>query len=103
MAYHVYIMSSPSRTLYTGVTNDIVRRVHEHKGGAPVSFTGRYRIRHLVYLEETDDVREAIAREKQLKGWTRSKKIAVIESSNPEWRDLGEDWAEDRDSSLRSE
>ncbi|HUY19214.1 MAG TPA: GIY-YIG nuclease family protein [Candidatus Binataceae bacterium] len=103
MAYYVYIMSSPSRTLYTGVTKDIVRRVHEHQGGASGSFTGRYRIRHLVYLEETAGVREAIAREKQLKGWTRSKKIAVIESSNPAWRDLGEDWAKERDSSLRSE
>lgn len=84
----MYIMSSPSRTLYTGVTNDIVRRVHEHKDGAPGSFAARYRTRDLVYLEQTDDVREAIAREKQIKGWLRSRKIDLIEQSNPGWCDL---------------
>ncbi|HWJ39493.1 MAG TPA: GIY-YIG nuclease family protein [Candidatus Limnocylindrales bacterium] len=86
--YYVYIMSSPSRTLYTGVTNDLERRVNEHKSGAVSGFTKRYRIDRLVYFQETNDVAAAIAAEKQIKGLLRPKKIALIEEENPTWRDL---------------
>jgi putative endonuclease len=87
-SYYVYIMSSPSRTLYTGVTNDLERRVNEHKNGAVSGFTKRYKIDRLVYFQETDDVGAAIAAEKQIKGSLRPKKIALIEQENPTWRDL---------------
>jgi putative endonuclease len=87
-SYYVYLMSSPSRTLYAGVTNDLERRVREHKNGAFDSFTKRYRINRLVYFQETNDIAAAIAAEKQLKGMSRSKKIALIENENPEWQDL---------------
>jgi putative endonuclease len=87
-SYYVYIMSSPSRTLYTGVTNDLERRVNEHKSGAIAGFTKRYKIDNLVYFQETNDVSAAIAAEKQIKGLLRPKKIALIEEENPTWRDL---------------
>jgi putative endonuclease len=74
------------------VTNDLIRRVYEHKQGIGSTFTSKYRISRLVYYETCADVREAIAREKQIKGWLRSKKIALIESANPEWNDLSEGW-----------
>jgi len=90
--YFVYVMTNRSGTLYTGVTNDLARRVHEHKQGFGSAFTSKYRIRHLIYYEECSDARDAIAREKQIKGWRRSKKIALIEDVSPEWRDLSEDW-----------
>lgn len=91
--YLVYIMTNKSKTLYTGVTNDLERRVFEHRNHEIEGFTKKYRIAKLVYYEATNDVREAIAREKQIKGWLRKKKIALIESLNPKWRDLSEDWA----------
>ena len=81
-------MSSLSRTLYTGVTNDLERRVNEHKSGAVPGFTKRYRIDRLVYFQETSDVAAAIAAEKQIKGLIRPKKIALIEEENPMWLDL---------------
>ena len=81
-------MSSPSRTLYTGVTNDLERRVNEHKNGMFDGFTKRYRVNRLVYFQETNDVNAAIAAEKQIKGLSRSKKIALIEGENPTWQDL---------------
>jgi putative endonuclease len=87
-SYCVYIMSSPSRTLYTGVTNDLERRVNEHKSGAVAGFTKRYKIDRLVYSQETNDVSATIAAEKQIKGLLRPKKIALIEEENPTWRDL---------------
>jgi len=87
-SYYVYIMSSPSRTLYTGITNDLERRVHEHKSGTVPGFTTRYRIDSLVYFQETSDVAEAIAAEKRIKGLLRPKKIALIEEENPTGRDL---------------
>ena len=90
--FYVYIMANRSRTLYTGVTNSLERRVFEHKQKLVPGFTRKYDITRLVYWEETFDIREAIAREKQIKGWRRSKKIALIESLNPEWRDLSDDW-----------
>jgi putative endonuclease len=99
--YYVYIMTNRSKTLYTGITNNLERRVFEHKHHLVEGFTERYNITKLVYYEETDDVREAISREKQIKGWLRRKKIALIESVNPTWNDLSENWTGDS-SSLRS-
>ena len=74
------------------MTNNLMRRVDEHKRKAVPGFTQRYNINRLVFFEETGDVRAAIAREKQIKGWSRAKKIALIESMNQEWKDLSEDW-----------
>jgi len=90
--YYVYIMTNRSRTLYTGVTNDLERRVHEHKHKLIPGFTRRYNIDRLLYFEETEDVWAALAREKQIKGWSRAKKIALIESANPRWSDLSAGW-----------
>ena len=90
--YYVYILSNKSKTLYTGITNNLQRRVFEHKSKKIKGFTSRYNITRLVYYETTIDVKSAIAREKQIKGWVRKKKIALIESMNPEWRDLSEGW-----------
>jgi putative endonuclease len=92
--YYVYIMTNRSRTLYTGVTNDLRRRVQEHKEKLVPGFTQKYNITQLVYYEETPDVRAAIAREKQIKSWLRAKKVALIESVNPGWRDLGDECEE---------
>jgi putative endonuclease len=90
--YYVYIMANRSRTLYTGVTNDLQRRVYQHKHKLIEGFTSKYNITHLVYYEATPDIRSAIAREKQIKGWLRARKVSLIESANPEWRDLSEAW-----------
>jgi putative endonuclease len=87
-SFFVYIATNASRTLYTGVTNDLRRRMFQHREGTVPGFTARYRIRRLVYFETTSDVRAAIAREKQIKGWLRKKKIALVESVNPGWDDL---------------
>ena len=92
--YYIYILTNYSKTLYTGVTNNLIRRVYEHKQKLIAGFTQKYNINRLVYYEETSDVREAIAREKQIKGWLRAKKIALIESMNPEWHDLSAGWYE---------
>lgn len=93
MAQHyVYIMASLSRVLYTGVTSDLHRRVWEHKEKQLEGFTKRYNVTRLVYYEETSDVRVAIEREKQIKGWTRAKKVALLESVNSGWSDLSEGW-----------
>jgi putative endonuclease len=91
--YYVYIMTNYlGRTLYTGVTNDIARRVLEHRTAPRSTFTGKYKITRLIYVEETDDVREAIQREKQIKTWSRSKKLALIATLNPTWEDLTAGW-----------
>ena len=90
--YYVYIMTNRSRTLYTGITSDLQRRVYEHKNKLINGFTKKYSITKLVYFEATNEVNSAIAREKQIKGWLRKKKIALIESMNPEWKDLSEEW-----------
>ncbi len=87
--YHVYIMASISRRLYVGVTNNLERRLEEHRRGMASEFTRKYKLKKLVYGEEYSDPREAIAREKQIKSWRREKKITLIESQNPKWRDLG--------------
>ena len=86
--YWVYIMSSLSRTVYTGVTNDLERPVAEHKERRLGSFTARYNIGRLVYFEEFDDINQAIARESEIKRMARRTKIRFMESSNPQWRDL---------------
>jgi putative endonuclease len=86
--YYVYIMSCLSRTLYTGVTNNLERRVAEHKEGRPGSFTARYNINRLVYFEEFDDINQAISRESEIKQMARRTKVTLIESINPQWRDL---------------
>ncbi len=90
MSYYVYILSSATNySVYIGVTNDLIRRVYEHRHEAdPNSFTAQYQIHKLVYFEETTDIRAALEREKQLKGWRRSKKNALIETMNPQWKDL---------------
>ena len=90
--YYVYIMTNKSRTLYTGVTNNLIRRVHEHKNKLVPGFTSKYNIQFLVYYEAGNDINAAIAREKQIKGWLRSKKIALIDSMNPQWKDLSAEW-----------
>ncbi len=87
--YYVYIMASHKNgTLYIGVTNDLLRRVHQHKKGLIVGFTKRYGIKQLVYYETTPNIQSAIEKEKQLKKWKRAWKIKLIEDSNPEWTDL---------------
>ena len=86
--YFVYILSSLTKTLYIGMTNDLKKRVWQHKDEFVEGFTKQYKIKKLVYFEMTNDVLSAIAREKQIKKWRREKKIALIESTNPQWRDL---------------
>ena len=88
--YHVYIMTNNSGTLYIGVSGDIRRRVYEHKHGLTGGFTGRYKLTRLVYVESTTDPRAAVERERQIKGWLRRRKIELIASQNPEWKDLSE-------------
>ena len=96
--FWVYIMSSRSRVLYTGVTNDLGRRVNEHRQGLIAGFTHRYRITRLVHFEAYADIRDAIAREKQIKGWLRSRKVKLIEEGNPTWDDLAKGWSQNRNS-----
>jgi putative endonuclease len=101
----VYIMSSKTRRLYVGVTNDLVRRVWEHRTGVVPGFTRKYGVKELVYYEQIDAPATAIGREKQVKDYARSKKLALIASLNPKWRDLAEHWYPDvlpADFSLRS-
>ena len=86
--FFVYILASKSRTLYIGVTNDLRFRVQQHRQGTADSFTGRYRVQRLVYFERHPYIHDAIAREKQLKGWRRQRKIELIEQTNPTWEDL---------------
>jgi len=90
--YYVYVMTNRSKTLYVGVTNNIARRVYEHKHMLCAGFTRRYLTDRLVYYEATNDVEGAIQREKQIKGWVRRRKIALIESVNSTWRDLSDDF-----------
>jgi putative endonuclease len=90
--YFVYILASRSRRLYIGVTNDLHRRVWQHRTGHIGGFTSAYRINSLVHFEITPDVRSAIEREKELKGWRREKKLALIEEQNAGWHDLATDW-----------
>ena len=100
--YYVYIMTNKSRTLYTGVTNDLERRVYEHKHKLVPGFTSKYNITRLAWYESFANVEEAIESEKRIKGWRRSKKITLIESKNPDWEDLSRGWYAEGDPSLRS-
>ena len=93
--YYIYIVSSLSGTLYTGVTSNIEHRVYQHKHKLINGFTKKYNVDRLVYFEETTEINAAIAREKEIKGWRRSKKIALIKSLNPKWEDLAADWFEE--------
>ena len=106
--YWVYIMINNSGTLYTGVTGNLPRRVYEHRQRLVPGFAARYKIDQLIYAESFSQVRDAIAREKQIKAWRRSHKVALIDSANPEWNDLGEEWFGlkdilDQDSSTQSD
>jgi putative endonuclease len=92
--YFVYIMSSQTRVLYIGVTNSLEARVQQHKAGVGSAFTAKYRVKHLVHYEETSDVNAALERERHLKGWTRARKVALIEEINPTWLDLSEGWSD---------
>jgi putative endonuclease len=88
-AYYVYILASRRNgTLYVGVTNNLIRRVFEHKRGIASSFTRKYHVHRLVHFEQTGDVEAALIREKQLKKWNRKWKLQLIERENPDWRDL---------------
>ena len=106
--YFAYILASRSRNLYTGLTNNLFRRVFEHKQKSVKGFTAKYRVHRLVYFESFQDVRDAIRCEKQIKSWRREKKVALIQASNPTWEDLAASWFptpafEKADSSLCSE
>jgi putative endonuclease len=92
--YFVYIMTNRSKTLYTGVTDSLIRRVHEHKLGIGSKFTSKYKLDRLVYFERFEDIHNAIEREKRIKGWLRIKKIGLIVSVNPAWKDLSQEWYE---------
>lgn len=85
-------MTNKSKTLYVGITNNLERRVYEHKNKLIKGFTNKYNINKLVYYETFDNAGDAIKREKQIKGWLRIKKIELIESINPEWKNLSDDW-----------
>ena len=90
-SYYVYLMASRRRgTLYVGVTNDLAKRVCQHKQGSIEGFTKRYGVKTLVWYEQTDSIESAIVREKQIKKWKRDWKIELIESGNPQWKDLYE-------------
>jgi putative endonuclease len=104
-AMYVYVLASRTRRLYVGVTNDLVRRVWQHRSGGIPGFTKKYSVVRLVYFESFDDPTVAIRREKQLKSWARVKKLALVESMNPVWTDYAEHWfanARRADPSLRS-
>ncbi len=107
--YYVHIMASSSGTLYTGITNNVRRRCAQHKAGEGSEFTHKYVVDRLAYFERFRYVLNAIAREKEIKGWRRSKKVSLIVSMNPHWRDLSRDFGREfepaaagRDASLRS-
>ncbi len=92
-AYYVYILTNKSnQVMYIGVTNDLYRRLYEHKNGLVEGFTKKYRVHKLVYFEQTNDIYSALAREKELKGWRRARKNALVETLNPQWSDLSEQW-----------
>ena len=90
--YYVYIMTNKSGTLYVGLTNNLKERVRQHKNKLVEGFTRKYNIDRLAYFETFSDINSAIAREKTIKGWLRKKKLNLINSINPHWRDLSEDW-----------
>lgn len=93
--FFVYIPASPSRTLYVGVTGDLERRVYEHKLKLVPGFTAKYGVTRLIHMETYAKIDDAIAREKEIKGWRREKKLALIETQNPNWWDLSHGWYDD--------
>jgi putative endonuclease len=94
--YYAYIMASRSRVLYVGMTNNLARRVREHKRTDADGFTARYNVTRLVWYRAFPRPQDAIAAEKKIKGWTRQKKVALIEEANPAWNDLGSEVSADR-------
>ena len=93
MTYYAYILTNwNNKVMYIGMTNDLARRLYEHKHHVADGFTSQYNVNKLVYYESTADVKAAIAREKQLKSWVRARKNALVQSVNPTWRDLSADW-----------
>ena len=92
MRYHVYILSSKSRVLYVGVTGFLMSRVLRHKANQGGAFTSKYRVHRLVYYQAFQNIGDAIARETEIKSWTREKKVALIRENNPTWEDLAADW-----------
>jgi putative endonuclease len=100
LTYWIYILASRSRNLYTGVTNDLQRRMIEHRQGRTPGFTSRYKIFRLVHWEQFADIRDAIAREKEIKGWRREKKLWLIQRDNPTWQDFAESFAPSKSRSL---
>jgi putative endonuclease len=92
--YFVYILASHTKTLYTGVTSNLLQRVYQHKRKLGKGFTSKYNVDRLVYFESTGEVMAAIEREKKIKSWTRAKKLALIQGSNPGWKDLAFSWYE---------
>jgi putative endonuclease len=92
MTYYVYILSSKYKKTYIGVTNNLERRLYEHKNKLIPGHTSRYNIDRLVYFEQFEDIEQAIGRETQLKDWRREKKVALIEGMNPQWKDLSDGW-----------
>ncbi len=98
----VYILTNLTRsTLYIGVTNDLVRRMIEHRNGTNDGFAKKYNLRYLVYFEQGDDIREAIYREKQLKKWNRAWKERLINEINPEWKDLSREWLDENNNAIQ--
>ncbi len=98
--FWVYIMASRSRVIYIGMTGNLEKRIWEHKNDLIEGFTQKYRCHRLVHFESFGDVRNAIAREKEIKGWRRSKKVALIEEHNPTWDDLSAEWFASKSRSL---
>ena len=92
LKWFIYIMASEWRTLYVGMTSDIETRIHDHRNGTGAVFTRRYRCDRLVYLEQQVDKRSAQARELEIKGWKRCKKVGLIDTLNPDWKDLSTAW-----------
>ena len=91
--YFVYVLASETHELYVGVTGNLVKRVNQHRTGAsPDGYPTRHRTTHLVYCESTQDILAAITREKQIKGWTRQKKLDLIATTNPDWKDFAAEW-----------
>ena len=94
MMYYVYILANwNNKVIYTGVTNNLERRIYEHRNKLADGFTKKYNVSKLVYFDCTTDVKSAIAREKQIKGWTRQKKDDLVKEANPEWEDLSQSWS----------
>jgi putative endonuclease len=94
MGYFVYILSSKYKRLYIGVTNNLERRVYEHKNKLFKGFSAKYNIDSLVYFEQFNDIQQAIDRETQMKDYRREKKIALVEKMNPDWKDLSAEWVQ---------